>query len=145
MKTNRKHSAVLKLSGTEMLTSFSFSISLNCLTRVSSGTRARSRAARTSASIAASLPISFFFSLGFVVVEAVAGVAVTAAVADAPTVSGTASAFVVSALSPSTASEIFNFLLFRASFSPLDSDTLRLLAAAPASSVFDVSDASERI
>lgn len=120
-----------------MLTSFSFSMSLNCLTRVSSGTRARSRAARTSASMAASLPMSFFFSFSFDVAAAVAGVVVAAvADADATVLSDTASAFVLSALSPSAASEIFNFLLFRASFSPLDSETLRLLAAAAASSVF---------
>lgn len=125
-------------------------MSLNCLTRVSSGTRARSRAARTSASIAASLPISFFFSLGLAVVKAVAGVVVTAApgavaaATEATVVSVTTSVLLVSALSPSTASVSFNFLLFRTSFSPLDSDTVRLLAAA-ASSVFDVSDAIKSI
>ncbi len=40
----------------ELLTSFSANISRNELMRVSRGTMARSRAARTSASIAASLP-----------------------------------------------------------------------------------------
>lgn len=119
------------------------------MTRVSSGTRARSRAARTSASIAASLPISFFLPislLGLVVVDAVVGVVVTVAATEAAAVvSATTSVFVVSALSPSAASVSFNFLL-RAS-SPLDSDTVRLLAAAAAavaapSSVFDASDAT---
>uniref|UniRef100_A0A7G3B6X4 Uncharacterized protein n=1 Tax=Lutzomyia longipalpis TaxID=7200 RepID=A0A7G3B6X4_LUTLO len=48
-------------------TSFSLSISLNDLTRMSSGTRARSREALTSASMAASLPMSpRFRSLLFV-------------------------------------------------------------------------------
>lgn len=101
----------------DCLTSFSFNISLNCLTRVSSGTRARSLAARTSASIAASLPMSFFLSpVGFVAF--VAGVVVVVAGTFVP------SAAVVSAnLS----------FLFGTSFSPLDSDSDRFVAAAVSS------------
>jgi hypothetical protein len=46
-------------------TSFSASISLNDLMRISRGTMALSLAARTSASIAASFPISICFLSGF--------------------------------------------------------------------------------
>lgn len=108
------------------LTSFSFSISLNCLTRVSSGTRARSLAARTSASIAASFPISFFLSpVGLVAFAA--GVAVAAA-----------GVFVVSA---AVVSASLGFL-FGTSFSPLDSDSDRFVAAVAVSSVVVVAAAS---
>jgi hypothetical protein len=49
----------------EVNTSFSASISLNDLMRISSGTMALSLAARTSASIAASFPISICFLSDF--------------------------------------------------------------------------------
>lgn len=90
---------------------------MNCFTRVSSGTRARSLAARTSASMAASLPMSFFLSpIGFVAF--VAGVVVVVA-----------GVFVVSAV---VVSANLGFL-FGTSFSPLDSDSDRLVAAVESS------------
>lgn len=95
---------------------------MNCLTRVSSGTRARSLAARTSASIAASLPISFFLSPTGLVAF-VAGVVVVVVVAVG---------FVVSAVVAVSVSLGF---LFGTSFSPLDSDSDRLVAAAESSVV----------
>jgi hypothetical protein len=52
-------------SKSSLNTSFSASISLNDLMRISRGTMALSLAARTSASIAASFPISICFLSGF--------------------------------------------------------------------------------
>lgn len=97
--------------------------------------------------------MSFFFSLGLVVVDAVAcdvttaatapTTAATGAVAVADSVASSTLVVVRSVFSPSTFSASFNFL-FRTSFSPLDSDTVRLFAA-EVSSVFDVSDAIKSI
>lgn len=104
------------------LTSFSFNISLNCLTRVSSGTSARSLAARTSASMAASLPMSFFLSVvgfvGVVVADVVAGVVAVVGV------------FVLSVVDSAS----LGFLV-GTSPSVLDSDSERFVATAASSDV----------
>lgn len=121
---------------------------MNCFTRKSSGTRARSLAARTSASIAASLPMSFFLSpIGLIKLVA-AGVTVVAAVVvvvvvlvvvvnvdvvvEAASASLAVDAFVVSAVAFSAS---LGFL-FGTSFSPLDSDSDRFVAAFESSVLF---------